>query len=840
MAFRIPAIDALSFLLGIILASLFWWIISILRPALQNMQEAFRARRNEKEKKEKVQTGSIVEEHYRRTILRHAQGMHLAAPLFSLDEIIEPPTLLAPPPRVNPGTPPPSEDIVATTVPYLPAWPELGAIYHSPTLTLAQALSGNSDIVLTGESGMGKTVALADLASRLARRDPEPSLPQDIVPFLIHVADLDLQVKKDEPLSCLIDLIAEKAPVLDLPRIPDFVRKTFNEGRALVLLDGTDELNPEGLKKTVDFIKAVKKGFPKTRMVTTASNDNLDGLVSLNFIPFSLAAWNKKQRFDFCARWGALWHRFVAVESWAQTNEQVEPLLLNGWINTESINLTPLELTLMAWGVYAGDLAGPGPIGHLEAHLRRLSPSNIPREALEMLALQINLSSEPIFDPNKAHEWIKSFEPPELADGPDQVREKSNNKPGKQDLSQVPSHGLITRMVESGLIIQHRNNRMRFVHPIFGGYLAGKALANYKPEVLLTQPSWVGKYLAMQYLASFGDVTSLVEKLLDNVDHPLSRNLMIPAHWLRDAPKHAVWRGAVMTKLVELLKHTGQPMALRGQALVAFIQCGDPSVIPLFRSLFDEQDSELVQLAVLGSGALQDEKSIEQMAGLINTQISNVRSAACLALVAIGTTPAMDIVGSALLHGDEYLRRAAAEAMANHPGEGYAMLREGVTMKDDLLVRRSVAFGLGRIAEPWAEEIVNRMQILDDQWAVRNAALEVTENHQRPNPYIPQRLPLPADSPWLNAFAKKQGLGIARDKLPVELLLQALKTGTEEERLAALAYLRIIPTDGVFNALYQAMNSGEPYIREAVFLIFSEMAARGIDVPDPSQYGVGF
>jgi hypothetical protein len=116
----------------------------------------------------------------------------------------------------------------------------------------------------------------------------------------------------------------------------------------------------------------------------------------------------------------------------------------------------------------------------------------------------------------------------------------------------------------------------------------------------------------------------------------------------------------------------------------------------------------------------------------------------------------------------------------------------------------------------------------------------VTENHQRPNPYIPQRLPLPADSPWLNAFAKKQGLGIARDKLPVELLLQALKTGTEEERLAALAYLRIIPTDGVFNALYQAMNSGEPYIREAVFLIFSEMAARGIDVPDPSQYGVGF
>ena len=52
--------------------------------------------------------------------------------------------------------------------------------------------------------------------------------------------------------------------------------------------------------------------------------------------------------------------------------------------------------------------------------------------------------------------------------------------------------------------------------------------------------------------------------------------------------------------------------------------------------------------------------------------------------------------------------------------------------------------------------------------------------------------------------------------------------------------MRIIPTDAVFSALYQAMYSGEPYIREAVFQIFSEMAARGVDVPDPVHYGVGY
>jgi hypothetical protein len=244
-------------------------------------------------------------------------------------------------------------------------------------------------------------------------------------------------------------------------------------------------------------------------------------------------------------------------------------------------------------------------------------------------------------------------------------------------------------------------------------------------------------------------------------------------------------------------------------------------------------------MAALGSGALQDTKAIELLSPLLNSQSPNVRRAACLALVNIGTTASMDIVASALLHGDEYLRRAAAEALANHPGEGHAMLKEGAEMKEDLLVRRSVAYGLGRIQEPWAEELINRLETEDDQWAVRNAALEVNENRQRPNPHIPQRLPPPTESPWIIAFAGKQGLGVSPDKPPTDLLLMALKFGTDEERLASLSYLRMLPMEGVFGALYQAMYGGESTLREAVFQTFAEMAARGVDVPDPVQFGVG-
>ena len=177
----------------------------------------------------------------------------------------------------------------------------------------------------------------------------------------------------------------------------------------------------------------------------------------------------------------------------------------------------------------------------------------------------------------------------------------------------------------------------------------------------------------------------------------------------------------------------------------------------------------------------------------------------------------MDTVASALLHGDEILRRAAAEAMANHPGEGHKMLREGAEMKEDLNVRRAVAYGLGRVHEPWAEEMLNKLQTEDDQWVVRNSAQEVLEDRHKPDPHIPKRFPPPSESPWLIAFAGKKGEGISPDKPPTDLLLLALKSDDPEERLASLAYLRMMPVEGVFGALYQAMYGGEPELREAVF-----------------------
>ncbi len=856
---RLPNLDNFSFWLGFLAASFFWWIVASLRPFFRQMSANARAKREAARERSAVG----VEEHYRQVVLRRAQAMHLASSLFSLDEVALPPLLLAPPPRVEPGVLPPLEDIVSSTVPYLPAWPELASIYKAPVLTLAQALSGNSDIILVGHSGSGKTVALAYLASRLVRRDPEEGLPENILPFLVHVADLVLPLSKEgHPLEPLIDCFSEEMPLTDRGRFPQFVRQVFTAGRALVLLDGTDELTPDGLKPVVEFIRALKRAYPRTRMVTTALPEYLDGLVTLNFIPLTLATWDAERRAQFLQKWGDLWSRYVAVEAWAQNiSPPVDPLLLNNWLMADTMLLTPLELTLKTWGAYAGDIRGPLPLDAIETHLRRMTPSGAPRAALEMLALQTHLVAEPIFEPRQAREWVKSFEPAEtINEGNKMIEasesgaeatasegedEESKAKPKKRPKKEkkgsaapAPSLGLISRMAESGLLVQHPQNRLRFVHPVFGGYLAGKALANYPSEALLNQPPWAGKMLALQYLAAFGDVTPLVGNLLTKVDRPLARNLLTPARWLRDGNRQYPWRGRVMAKLVELMQEEGLPLGLRGQAVASFVVSADSGVPVLFRQMLQGHSAELLQLAALGCGAVRDTKAIKDLSGLFSHPSLNVRRAAALALAAIGDTPALEALAGALLHGDEDLRRAAAEALANHPTEGHAMLKEGAALKEDLMVRRAVAFGLGRVHAPWADELLTQL-LADDQWVVRTAAADILERREQPSPYIPRRLPLPSESPWLIAYASKQGLGVSPDKPPVDLLLQALNSGEEEERLAALTYLRAYPSEGVFAALYHAMYGGDPVLREAVFQTFWEMAARGIAVPDPHQFGVG-
>jgi HEAT repeat protein len=273
--------------------------------------------------------------------------------------------------------------------------------------------------------------------------------------------------------------------------------------------------------------------------------------------------------------------------------------------------------------------------------------------------------------------------------------------------------------------------------------------------------------------------------------------------------------------------------------MAAFALCGDPGAAAFFRQSLQSLSFELIPLAALGSGAIRDIKATELLASTMSAPSLTPRRAACLALVAIGTPTALEEVARALLNGDDDLRRAAAEALANDPQEGHAMLKDGATLTD-ILVRRAVVYGLARVNEPWATEILQHVQVDDDQWIVRNSATEVLDSKSHPaDPRVPRPLAPHSETPWLIEFAGKQGVGISPGVPATDLLIKALKDGNADERLGALAYLRRTPNEGVLKNIYEAVQSDDPELREAAYQTIWELGSGGVFLPNPVQFGLG-
>ncbi|HNN13363.1 MAG TPA: HEAT repeat domain-containing protein [Anaerolineales bacterium] len=845
------AIDPFSFFVGFAAATVFWFLVTRARPLWNELREEWKERRETSQSRR----SSTVEDNFRRVTLRRAQGMHLAAQIFALDEILQEPRLLAPPPRVEPGTPAKFEDVVTHTLPYLPAWPEIAAIYKPQTFTMPEAISGNANIVIIGQPGVGKTVALAHLASLAANRSDKLGKLNEVVPFLIHVADLNLPLRDlKNVLGPIIEASAEYASTFEYGKLSSFIQQTFKAETALLLLDGYDEITPNEQQTVSDYLKILLQNYPNLRVVTTGTPEYLDGLVALGFIPLSVCTWSDRETQAFIETWGRQWSHTVAMESWAQTTIQhVDPFLLNSWLDNENLNLSPLELTLKVWGAYAGDSLGSHTLEWIASHIRRIAPANTPLAALETLAMQVVVSAQPVFDPRKARAWVKSFEVAEDSTTPldaesaetsgendENIKEDTKPLKGKKKTERVstPSTGLLGKMAASGLLVSYPNNRMRFSHPVFAGYLAGHALTNYNVEEnILNQPDWSGKYLTMRYFAAHGDATKLVNALLEYSRLPMHRPLFAAARWLRDAPRNAPWRGKLFGALAGILQMEGVPISLRGQAMAAFAYSNDPAAATLFRQFSATLSTELVHLAVLGLGAVRDVKALKSLENNLQSSSLNVRRATCLALVAIGTEEALEAVAHTLLGGDEDVRRAAGEALANDPEEGHAMLKDGITM-NDILVRRAVVYGLGRVPQDWAVELLRKIQIEDDQWIVKNAATEVLDAKTHMELLAPAKLKAPHESPWLIEFAARNGMGVSPGVPATDLLLTALLGDDHDARMASLPYLKFSPTEGVITQVYDAMYSREPELREAAYMTLWEIGAAGVKLPNPTKFGM--
>jgi HEAT repeat protein len=821
--------DALSFWLGVLAGALLWFLLGRLRPTLKriaaNLREQAQTSRQEKLLNDRTRLGNDT--------LRYCQGLHLAASLFSLDEIIIPPRVLAPAPLPMAYEPAPSEDITDWAIPYTLDFPELASFYGAPSFSIARALQGNSNLVIVAEAGRGKTTALAHLATQVVREDPELGELSTAIPLMVHAADLALPLATDEEPINLIGK-ATQTYIRSIPskRLPNVIEAAFEQNRAILLLDGLDELSPKELDDITSYLESLLYNYPKLRIVTSASPTNLVSLPDLGFFPLSLASWKTEQRSEFITKWGNLWNKFVAEPENSEP-DNLEPLLIAGWLYNNSTNLTPLELTLKVWSAFAGDSRGPKSTDAIESYIQRLTfgqPDKY-RPALQQLASQMVLEMQSVVEQYRAERWLAGADMFAVEAEPISKEDSEiDSKPTKK--GRAKAHGALPDLVSSGILHSRVNGQVTISHPIFTAYLASQDLIetqNY-PKIF-SQPEWVGKREAIHYLAVMDQQAFWMQEIIDNNnDDPLNRSLLAAAQWLRDVPDNPPWVINVMRNLAALLQDEKYTLGLRARALSALVFSSNSGVTVLMRQMLKSENPITRQLACLGCGILRDQKSVNEIKSLINHHSPNVSRAALLTLIAIGDQTSMESVAYNLLHGDESLRRAAAEALANHPEEGHPTLQEGSQLEEPA-VRRAVVFGLGRIHETWSISILENMRADDTQWVVQDAATQTLEAMTNKHPRTPEAIPELTHTAWLIGFAGEKGMGVSPGRPAYDLLYKALREGDEDQRLAALHYLRFKGDRESAVPLLKTYQSSTSDVRDSAYEALHLLTSKGIELP---------
>jgi hypothetical protein len=828
-------LDRPSFWLGFLAGALIWWLLGKLRPLLGELWHAAIQRLRA------VRQDAMIdaEIRFRNDTIRYAQHQHLASALFSLDEILLPPKVLAPPPPVEPEVTPPFYDICEHILPYLPIWPELGSEFGTPSFSLSRALSGGTHILVVGQAGSGKTVALAHLAIQVARHDPQSGELSEYIPVLVHAADLifstDETTEQPDLLAPLVEALNVYASSTGSSRLGRFLPLAFSNGRILLILDGLDELTPSQFQERVTFLEKILEAYPETRIVAAASPEYFDGLVGLGFVPLAIASWRSEQRAAFIRQWGSLWTRYIEIPDPENNTHPVDPTLINGWLINEINGLSPFELTLKTWSAYAGDCLGPSPLQAIESHIRRMTTQNLKnRIVLENLAGQMLVNQQPVVTRKEAETLVKEHHPEVvgLTEAFGEIESPDGPEPAQTSKETVNIPRSLPDLTETGLMVPRAGQQFGFAHPLFAAYLGSSSEIAH---LLASQPDWSGKSLALGFQATRDSMAPWFSNQweLKQID-PLLRGVFQAARWLRLTPEGFNWRISLMRYLANLLQDQKSAYGLRACALAALAFSNSAGIQVLFRKLLEANDPHSRQLGALGSGLVRDGKAIQGLMTLLKDPSPGIQRAALLGLVAIGSQPALEVVAHTLLQAGEEQRRYAAEALANNPEEGYPTLEEA-TQVDDLLVRRAAVFGLARIRQDWAFEILEKLQVDDSQWVVKAAAAQKLEEVNKIDPRVPHPLPSLAELPWLISFAGERGMGVAPGKPAVDLVLLALKEGNEEQKLAAIYVLGRLGDNSTLVPLFQTFFSSDGEIQNTALHGLWLIAATGIEVPSPVQ-----
>jgi HEAT repeat protein len=212
-------------------------------------------------------------------------------------------------------------------------------------------------------------------------------------------------------------------------------------------------------------------------------------------------------------------------------------------------------------------------------------------------------------------------------------------------------------------------------------------------------------------------------------------------------------------------------------------------------------------------------------------------TAATLALVAIGTDEALETVIDLLeISGDKDIRRAIAESLAANREVGYMTLFEALN-SDDMMLRRSAVFGLGRIGTDWALIALNETFIEDEEWYVRSAAQVVFQQVYEDSLRGVKRYPDVPNLPWLKQWEQEmKNEGFLPYDTEIEQVFEEAITQTEDPLIRMMAAITVgqIGHYPMIDKIYDALKDEQEAIRDTAYRTLGDLQLQlGRPLPAP-------
>jgi hypothetical protein len=826
----------LSYILGILSGLLIWFIISQLKSFFPQISRLVKEKIEEFRKQQLAGADGAI----RQSVLKRAQAAHIASIFVPLDEIIVPPSFLAPPIQTNPGTPPAPETISDQIVPFLPFTPEFTAAFSPHRMNFSQILTPGLNIAVVGAPGSGKSVALAYLATLLSRDSKD--IPR-YLPIFLHVHDITLPISSTEdPLSILISFVQKTTLSLFQSQVPSTILSALKQKTLILIMDGLDELHPETeLPKYAEFFKSLFKLHPELRMVVAADPHFLQGLIQSNFYPFIVAPFDQEQYVRLQDKWISCWSRFL--QSKKTENFHVDSRLEKYWSTNLPLNLNPLEFTLRVWSLLTADLQ-QGQISYsgLETFLTRSLPSESDRLSCEKLAAELILNQRSSMTFLEIETFLsqtaKKKEPISEAESQSSIDRKGpvrKNRISSKTEKKSSGAQLLDQMISNGILKVFSTGKVSFAHPQIAGYLAAFALPTDLPRSLFEPLLWTINSETLHYIATQGGNDLWVDTLLRLEDAPLYWIHLTISRWLRDAPPTSIWRNNFLRRLISLIHKENIPVSIRAGFYTALLLSGDPSLGVVVKQLLASSSPGIRRLSAFAAGYLHANGLINDLMDLMADPDPEVGLSAIIALCAFDTSQTRDICSDILLNAGEFQRQAAAESLAHTKG-GSDILINALT-SDDLLARRAAIHGLAIIRTPEIQKILEKVSVEDGQWIVRTAAAEALVTMRHPDSHIPAPLGEPSEIPWLITYASKSGVVFSKGQAVTPILLDAIKGGSPEERLRAVDYLMREQDDGVIGVLYGLVYGSSEILSRSATNTLWLIAAGGAEMPSQTKYG---